>query len=395
MKRVGIITIVKVNNYGAELQAYATQRILVLLGCDAELIDYVYYKSWNFKDTRMSRPLVPMTFKEHLKYWMKYRMANIVVETILPWINEYAKKRKKRFELFHKKNSRFSRRYGSMDELYQNTPEYDIYMTGSDQVWNPSAFSSIEPYFLTFAPKGKRKVSYAASLGVSEIPNTLKDKYSQWLGSYDAIAIREENGKNCIKQLLEMDVEWVIDPTLLLGKREWMKVSEVYPCIPPNYVLIYQLSDSITIENLALRIGKEKGIPVYRICKRAYCIRKTTSITNIPDAGPAEFISLIANANYLITNSFHGTAFAINLSVQFYTVLSATKKNNSRMESLLGLVELKKRLVRDDIVIEKIDITSQIDFTPVQILLQKEREKSKEYLKRIISSQISEPQYRI
>lgn len=387
MKRIGIITIVKVNNYGAELQAYATLRILILLGYDAELIDYIYYKSWNFKDTQLSRPLIPMGPKGKLIYWLKYRVVNAVVETILPLVNGHVKRRKNRFDLFHRKNSRFSRRYGSMDELYQNAPDYDVYMTGSDQVWNPFASSSIEPYFLTFAPLGKRKVSYAASFGVSEIQDALKDKYRQWLSDYNAIAVREENGRNCIKQLLGKDSEWVIDPTLLLGKREWMKVAEIYPCMPKHYVLIYQLADSIAIENLALRIGKKKGLPVYRVCKRAYCVHTTLSIINILDAGPAEFISLIANADYLITNSFHGTAFAINLSVPFYTIVSAERKNNSRMESLLGLVKLKERLVKDDVGVEEIDITSKVDFVSVQVLLQKEREKSEEYLKGVISFQ--------
>lgn len=385
MKRIGIITIVKVNNYGAELQAYATQRMLILLGYYVELIDYVYYKSWNFKDSQMSRSLIPIRLRGHLMYWIKYRLINMVVSIILPLVNGAVRRRKERFELFHKNNSRFSNRYGSMDELYENAPDYDIYMTGSDQVWNPFAFSNIEPYFLTFAPKGKRKVSYAASLGVNEIPNKLKDKYRQWLGNYDFISLREENGRNYIKQILKTDVEWVIDPTLLLGKREWMKVSEIYPNIPEHYVLIYQLANSITIENLALRIGEEKGIPVYRICKRAYCVRETASISNILDAGPSEFISLIANADYLITNSFHGTAFAINFSIPFYTVVSATKKNNCRMESLLSLVNLKKRLLKDDVAVNNIDITTEVNFTYVQELLQKEREKSEEYLRMAVS----------
>lgn len=279
------MTIVNVNNYGAELQAFATQHILTMLGYDAELINYRYYKSWNFKDTEMSRPLVALSFKGRIMYWIKYRVVSAVADILLPLVNRSAENRKKRFQSFHIKNSKFSRLYNSMDELYKNIPAYDIYMTGSDQVWNYSASSSIEPYFLTFVPDGKRKISYAASFGVDNIPPALTEKYGEWLKKYDYIAVRETSGKILSDKLSGKEAELVVDPTLLLGKQEWMQVEESYPNMPEHYVLIYQLFDSVAIENLAIRIAKERNIPVYRICKRAYGVHKTESITNILDAG--------------------------------------------------------------------------------------------------------------
>lgn len=171
--KIGVITIEQVNNYGAELQATATIKVLQGMGYEAEIIDYCYYKNWNFKDTRISAPFVPMSAKGRLMYWVKYRLVNRIVAKILPMLYSTVRRRIRRFEDFHKINTRMSKRYLSMPELYQTKMDYDVYVVGSDQVWNPSASSSIEPYFLTFAPKEAKKISYASSFGVSNIPASL------------------------------------------------------------------------------------------------------------------------------------------------------------------------------------------------------------------------------
>lgn len=382
--KIGIATIVRVNNYGAELQAFATQRKLSLMGYDSELIDYRYYKAWNFKDSKMSASLLPKSSKEKIIYWTKYRLINAIAECVLPLFVKPVKRRINRFESFHKKNSVFSRLYASMDDLYQNPPQYAVYMTGSDQVWNPSASSSIEPYFLTFAPTGKKKIAYASSFGIVAINNSLKDRFGKWLRAYDDIAVREDSAVALVKELSGKDATWVIDPTLLLTKKEWMSVAEAYPGMPSRYVLVYDLSNSISIDKLALKIGKKYDVPVYRICKRAYGMDKKIGIINILDAGPAEFVSLIANAKYVVTNSFHGTAFSINFGVSFFTVLSNKKKNNSRIESLLGLVKLKNRIIYDDVPVESVDVTSQIDFDAPHVLLEKQRNNAELFLSKAL-----------
>ena len=254
-------------------------------------------------------------------------------------------------------------------------------MTGSDQVWNPVASSSIEPYFLTFAPTEKKKISYASSFGVNFIDERIKKKMGEWLSDYTSIAVRENSGISLIKLLSGKEASWVIDPTLLLTKKEWQAVSVDYPHMPQRYVIVYDLAESIAIDKLALKIGQERNIPVYRICKRAYGMKKKVGIVNILDAGPAEFLSLIAHAEYVVTNSFHGTAFSINFETPFFTVLSNQKKNNSRMESLLGLVNLKNRIILENKLIESIDTASPIDFETVHNLLKIKKIESEAYLK--------------
>lgn len=386
MKKIGIITIVKVNNYGAELQAFALQKKLESMGYHTEIIDYLYYKNWRFKDTKESQPFIPMSKKEKVTYWIKYRLINFLIDTILPIINSAARNRNNRFKTFHKVNSKFSKTFFSYQELYHAKLDYDIFIVGSDQVWNPAASSSIEPYFLTFAPKNAKKISYASSFGISQIEDQLKERYKTLLNNIDTISAREDSGIKLVRQLTGKDATQVADPTLLLSKQEWRNYMKCYPNMPLRYILIYQLSDSDTIVNIAHRISSEKNIPIFRVCKRAFNVKKDRGINNILDAGPAEFLSLFYNAEYIITNSFHGTAFSVNFNKPFFTVISPTKKNNARMLSLLELTNLKDRLIYDSIDINTIDTsTHKLDFQICNIKLEKIRKDSTTFLSNNLS----------
>ena len=130
MKKVGIITIVNVNNYGAELQAFATFRKLQLMGYNAEIINYLYYKDWRYIDSKMSRSFNSMSIKGKIIYFAKYRVASFVLNKILPLICKDVKQRIANFNSFHQHNTRFSKLYKSMKDLYTDTPIYDVYMVG-------------------------------------------------------------------------------------------------------------------------------------------------------------------------------------------------------------------------------------------------------------------------
>ena len=380
MKKVGIITIVNVNNYGAELQAFATFRKLQLMGYNAEIINYLYYKDWRYIDSKMSRSFNSMSIKGKIIYFAKYRVASFVLNKILPLICKDVKQRIANFNSFHQHNTRFSKLYKSMKDLYTDTPIYDVYMVGSDQVWNPNASSSIEPYFLTFAPHSALTVSYASSFGVSKIENnSIANRIKLGLSSIKTISVRESSGVNLVKELTGRTAQLVCDPTLLLNKSEWTMFMKPVSNMPQRYVLIYQLSESDAIVKLATRIGKQEQIPVYRICKRAFKVKKDKGVVNILNAGPSEFLSLITNASFIITNSFHGTAFSINFDVPFYTVVSAKKKNNNRMESLLDYVGLGKRIVKDDVDITNLPIVGY-DVNATQLKLKSFRLDSEKFL---------------
>lgn len=381
MKKIGIITILKTNNYGAELQAYATQAMLNKLGYNAEIIDYLFYKNPGHIKTKASSPS------------FNYGFVKKVKETLYPIIEKFKaksnqksnKRRTERFEKFHTENTKMSPTYRTMDELYAAKNDYDVYMVGSDQVWNPDIYSSILPYMLAFAPEGKKRVAYASSFGVSAIPQEQQWLYKKYLPEFSSIGVREQNAVEMVKELGGKDATWVLDPTLLLDKEDWTKVASNAYDDKKNYILLYELTPCPYILELAKHMREKNGMEIVRICKNASIEDKDTSVRNIIDAGPAEFIRLFANAGMVITNSFHGTAFSINFSKEFYTVTPARKHNNSRQRSILELFKLQDRLTAENTPIENISIGS-IDYAAVSTILENERKKSIDFITNAIDN---------
>lgn len=339
-KKIGIITIVKVNNYGAELQAYALQKKLNLLGYDAEIIDYLFYKNKAHIKEKASQPFYPFPFRKRIK------------ELIEPWYNQirclpYWKSKLKRdraFAAFHQKNTRFSPVcYTSYSQIYQNPPEYDVYCVGSDQVWNPGCFTNLSPYFVSFAPKGKKRISYASSFGVKELPASAREKYKELLMQMDTIGVREDTGISIVDELTGRKAVKVADPTLLLTSEEWSAIARYEKVPAEKYILLYVLKDSAYIKQTALEISREKGLKVVRICKEAYKQdKKSDEIVDILDAAPDDFLGLIDKAEIVLTNSFHGTVFSILFRKEFYTVIKHGVDNNSRQLSLLRTLNLDR-----------------------------------------------------
>lgn len=383
MKKIGIITILKCNNFGAELQAYATQKKLSLMGYDAEIIDLLYYKHPDFKSTRMSKPFVKLSVKGKIVEFIKFSILNPIIYNIVPLFSKNMRTRNRKFDEFHEKNTKLSETYRSIDRLYSRCKEYDAYIVGSDQVWNPGTGMNIEPYFLTFAPKGKRKISYASSFGVTNIDPAYKGKFRELLNNLDHISVREGAGVNIVNKVANKHAELVLDPTLLLNKDEWKQCASGFNPNEGKYVLIYEVHPSEKIQQMALDYAHKNNLLVYRVGVRGIFNWKTKGITNLVDIGPADFVSLFENAAMVFTNSFHGTAFSVNLGKDFYTILSKAGKKNSRMTSLLSILELESRIIyqEDNSVVDY----SSYDKRKAQELLQTERDKSVRYLEESIN----------
>lgn len=340
-KKIGIITILNVNNYGAELQAFALQSKLKEIGFDSEIINYLYYKNPKFKNTKKSKPFVKLSISNKIKEFL-YPWISLIKS--LPYYNK-KKNRDLKFSNFHEEFTNLSKVYRSIDELYAANLDYDAYIVGSDQVWNPFTNVNIEPYFLTFAPESKLKLSYASSFGVAKIDEVFKKHYRQLLNNLDYIGVREENGVSIVEDITDRnDAEWVLDPTLLLRAREWEKYS-IKPNISEPYLLLYVLSDSQYIKNLAKQISEELNLKVVRICKTTAVEDNTPGVLNVIDAGPKEFLGLFLNSSFVLTTSFHGTCFSLNFEKPFYSILKESKINNSRIESILNYMNLKDRIL--------------------------------------------------
>lgn len=376
--KIGIITILKVNNYGAELQAYATAKILQLIGNEAEIIDYLFYKNPLHKRTKMSKPTAKMSLRKHIAERLLPILARWKSRKFKAKYNERVAK----FEQFHKENTKQSVCYNSIEKLKSASLDYDILLTGSDQVWNPGIYSSLDPYFLRFGNDNMRRIAYAASFGVSDIPDDVKSYYNESLRRYFAIGVREGAAVDMVKRLSGRDAKLVLDPTLLLDRGQWMQVAKPVDGLPDKpYILIYELSATPYLKQLAQYISLQTGMPIVRICKNACPEDKGTEIINVIDAGPAEFLYMFDNAEFIVTNSFHGTAFAINFGKQFYTILRKGKNNNSRQKSILKLLNCEERMLEEGSCMPKI---TRLNTQSITSALNKERQESINFLKSAI-----------
>ncbi len=368
MKRIGIITIQKCDNYGADLQAYALGAKLRSMGYDAENIDYLFYKHPRHLGGIQEKPVLSISFKNRLKEFLF---------PILAWVRGLKNfrgrlERHRRFDCWFKANVKVGREYRSVQSLYENVPQYDIYMVGSDQVWNPRLYSNIKPYFLDFAPEGARCVSYASSFGVSELSGQVFYKYKQWLKRFTYIGLREKRGADIVNAMaLNAEIAHVLDPTLLLTAAEWQKVAvlpNTMPTVP--YLLLYDLIESQETVSLAKRVAKENRWPIVRIGAGAY--------------GPGEFIWLFAHAEAVVTNSFHGTVFSILNHKKFWTIIPRGMTNSSRLESLLADLGLLERLRRAE-EYEESDFVGDINYEVVDDKLNTARRHSITFLEHALS----------
>lgn len=349
--KIGIITIQKCDNFGADLQAYALGAKLRSLGYDAENIDYLFYKHpRHLKRDRVAEGKLEVEkWRGSEKPILPISLVNRLKEFLFPIITGFKNlKRRKvirerhaKFAAWTDKHLKCGSEYRSVASLYANPPRYDVYMVGSDQVWNPRMNSNILPYFLDFVPAGAKCISYAASFGVSNLPAVAFYRFKQLLGRFSAISMREKAAADIVRSMaLGVEVKHVVDPTLLLTAGEWETVSnkvegletDVAGAVSSLYLLLYDLIESPETVALAKRVAETRGLEIVRIGDGAY--------------GPGEFVWLFAHAECVVTNSFHGTAFSLLHGKDFVSVVPRGMANASRIESVLKSVGTLSQLVR-------------------------------------------------
>jgi polysaccharide pyruvyl transferase WcaK-like protein len=374
MNKIGIITILNVNNYGAELQAFALNHKLGQLGYDSEIINYLFYKNPEYVFESKSKPIFKIKYTDKLKDYILGRLDRYSQLSN----GKIAKVRLRRFNEFHNKLSKVSSPIKSISELYTKELNYDTYVVGSDQVWNPNNQINIEPYFLTFAPNNKKKIAYASSFGVGKIEKENLDSFKKLLNNIDVLSCREESGVQLIKDITNRVATHVLDPTLLLSKKEWEDISVPFEETEP-YILLFIFKNSEYVTNFALDLQKKTGYKIIRICKNEMRVESDRKILNIRDAGPREFLGIYQKATIVITTSFHGSIFSLIFKKPFYTITPNRKNNNTRQQSLLRMVGLEDRLIMEGADFpNKVDI--EIDFNPVQKIIESEKNISINYL---------------
>ena len=335
MKKVGFITMHLPINYGSALQTYALQKTIDKLGYDAKIINYVYPNKIH-KESMSIKGLV-------------IKVISIIINAVSLFPNI---RQRNKYKSFYKKYYKLTdKQYDSMEDLQTYPPEMDIYMTGSDQVWNSNFVKSDTSFLLGFVPVDKPKISFSSSFAVDYVLDEYKETYSKLLEQYSFIGVREQSSIELVKRLTGKDAVLVCDPSLLLSKDEWLVMAEDARInLPKKYILAYILGYSFNpypyIDNIIEKVQKELDLEVIYIngSKRDY-FKKNSRV--LKTTGPLEFLKLFANASFVITTSFHGVAFATNFGVPFYGVI---KKNNkdTRIMSLLKVCELEERAVQFD-----------------------------------------------
>ena len=369
MKNIGIITFHSAHNYGAMLQAYALQSKLNR----AEIINYRNI------DIDNGYKVIKRYKGKNIKRYIKTGFANII-------FYRKNKKRFKKFNEFFNNKLKLSREYKSEEELKANPPKYDIYITGSDQVWNSDIANGLrDSYTLNFGNKETKRISYAASIGNSNIPKELENEYKQKISRIDYISVREESGKTALKNIgVEKDIKVVLDPTLLLTKEEWNKeIASNMPNENEKYILAYVVEPNEEYRKIVNYLSEKTGFKVIHFEKRNKLYKNV--LRNAYTDGPFEFVNLIKNAEYVVATSFHATVFSIIYNKKFFIIPHL--KTGTRVTNLLDKLEIKDRVYHNLKDFEKINYDFETDYRKVEELLNIEREKSIKFLKEAIEGE--------
>lgn len=349
--KIGIITIHKSPSYGASLQTFALWKYISQNGFDCEVIDL--YRSF-FPGYVHSEKFIPLRADDKAPLFQRVRnklgciknkLLGLVREKNRPYSkgDSFNTDAWKKFVKFNSQIS-YSKAYHGNDELYKNPPLYDIYISGSDQLWNPAHYFSVEPYFLTWAPQSAKKISYASSIGITELRENEKQLFSKWLNGYDSIGVREIQAKKLIETFTDLKVEVVPDPTFLLKPSEWSKIA-VLPTYKKPYILMFFLTPQPKYVEYCSKIAKQSGFPLVVI--GSYLRTLECDGIVVDDAGIEEFLGWIENAEMVLTDSFHGTVFSIIMGAKnFSTYVALDNSKGSRIFDLLELFNLSNHCVR-------------------------------------------------
>ncbi len=359
--KIGTITYHTTSNFGAVLQSYALQKAIEQnFNCECDVIDYRSdYLDNLYKAKKITE------------------ISNI--KELIKWIimHKHTEKSIMNFAKFRKESLKQSEKTYTKENIAQTNSIYDVFITGSDQVWNTNLNNNDTTYFLDFVDSEKIKLSYAASFGSKNCSQFVDRNLSYLLKDYQIISVREEEAKELVKQKIKRKtVELVLDPTLLLPEVTWNKIINER-IIKEDYIVIYKIADTPTMIEFARKLAKKEKCKV--IClHNSY--QRFRGIKSIVDASPYEFLNYIKYAKYVVTSSFHGICFSLIFHKNFYFELDNRKENNnSRIESLINLLKLNNRKIIDG----KCEDKNEINYQTVSKKLNKEIEKSLKIIEKI------------
>ena len=348
MKKIALVTCYFQHNYGSQLQALATQMIFDKLGLETETIcidglkpeinraKYRYFLSKIFDRN---------TVKDKMA-----TVRKVLAKKTKPTYAHNLAIRDRIFTDFANMQFRLSRRYSSKAELGSHANEYSAFVVGSDQLWLPSNIAA-DYYTLNFVPDKIKKIAYATSFGVSSLPRRQAKKAKTFLKRFDAVFAREISGQKLVKQLAGMDVPLVCDPTLLFTAEEWNQIIANNRRVQDPYILCYFLGNNPIQRLFARQLADRTGCRVVQLPNLDEYIKSDEGFADDPlyDVSPLDFVALVRDAQYVLTDSFHCTVFSTLFSKPFFSFRrynnDSKVSTNSRIYSLLDTLGLDERLL--------------------------------------------------
>lgn len=363
--KIGVVTNLDRQNYGSVLQAYALQSVLKSMSVESFVLE--------------KKVIINNSLTARIKRFFSISKNNYSLKN--KW---EIKKAKKLYVIKRKKISEFCNRYIDISictdnqQIIEKANSCQLILAGSDQIWSPASGLLSDFYLLNFGEKAKyAKASYSASVGVSEISEDEKNLFKKNLADFDTISLREKTGLELLKDCTDNTLRTDLDPSLLYDGKYWSEFVNNYANTEP-YIFVYMLRiEPVTFE-AAKKLSEKTGLKI-KVCSNH--IVKGNNIENITDAGIEDFLSLIYNAEYMITNSFHGTAFAVQFHKKFLSL--AVTNTGSRVRDFLEDIDLSDRTLATLQDISKID--REINWNDVDKILDEKRKQSHKYLQELIS----------
>lgn len=314
MKKIGIITeYYNSKNYGGVLQAYALCKVIENMGYKCEQIPYMRISSLNDIQThssvatKLKKAINPITLFQYFTDKIESKKMEAMFA-----------ERTKAFAHFREVFIPHNESTYADDTIKQCIDDYDCFITGSDQVWNPSFYSP--SYLLDFVPKDKVKMSYAASLSVFSLTGEQRERFRESLADYKAVSVREKDAVALLQDVSPVPIEWVLDPTLLLTREQWDSIASDR-IVEGKYIFTYFLGEDLEHRQLVEQFAKEHNLQIismpYIWGKYRKCDRKFGDL-RLFDVTPQDFLALVKNADYIFTDSFHAVVFSILFRKQFF-----------------------------------------------------------------------------
>jgi len=357
MKKISLITLHASKNYGSVLQAYASQEIFKNFGLDVEVVDFI-------REDTMDKNLYMSYAKKSLPLFIT---KIVLFPTIFKW--------KKVFRGFVVANLNLtSITYTNSEDFHKYPVIADIYCVGSDQVWNSGWNKGIiESLFLSYAQVGKLMFSYASSFGKNELEEWEKVKIKQLFERFNAISVREKSAVNIVSELGYKAIN-VLDPTMMMDRQYWRGFAGKRKIKEP-YILIYKLNNDKFFDRHIKSLAKNCGKALYRLCTRYDQMIKTGKSILIPEV--RDFVNYIAYSDCVITDSFHATAFSINMNIDF--ICKLPKKYSNRISDMLETTGLLNRIAND--YQEYLSLYNEkINYIGINDIIASERSKAIEFL---------------